>query len=817
MTLSKTLGRRKRGLRPTLFIAGMLMTMLPMVSNVAMAQPQAWPQPTFSGGQFVPGTTWTLSKGNEFSGATHNFSSGAYSEAGGFTFSARHDAGKHDEWYSNANARVEGGYLKLWGQQQACPVQICGGVSKAYSGAEVIAGNAFTDASGNSHFGYYEAELYFPENGADFAWRLGEKNGSAIYKQAQPVIALIEASHPAFSTCRRIKWRSGPSAYDVTDNPYANFGNFFDQGVQPASGAPCVQSSYDAQGYANISGRYETPVRIGLWWTPGEMRVYVNGVQAGNAISLASQGLMIEPKLRMAFSFNVLAASITNPGTLAQPMTVNYVRYYVLQNPINPPKAWGVVWNNLRFQSQTTTNSMDPSISGAASTDSRFYAGNYDDSNPGDELVWIHNVPLAYSKMRVLRLDATGANSLPASWSQLDECGTCGQMTMYGNARITTGNFVGNGKEEAILFTGNGSLQFRLLEYIPSSATWLGISNPSVYPLGMQVVRLKYSTTSGANDAVIQLGSDGNLWIGRFENGSSPYFLNGNALWGCPSGTVCTTIPNGSGQTLWTFAEEDTMIVGNFTGDSRHEILFLAESGLAKLLDFSYTGGASGTWSQLWTSGTPGQPGYNGIGGFMPNTGDKYLVGDWNDDGYDEIAAISPTGQYVKILKYASGSWSSVWGNAGNGKIADWWLRGTDKFAVGNLNPDAACNANDQLFLSRGELMSGSHKWRANLYFSPLSQFWSNSVHNKVGPEVTEVASAMATEARFSLFPNPSSGRFEVAGGQVERMRVRDASGRVLLETKAYSIDLGQQPAGMYFIEVTASDGSTQVMKAIKQ
>lgn len=783
--------------------------MLVLVSHAAVFA-QAWPGVSFSGGVFQPLNGWTINKANEFNNVTHNFSNGVYYETNGFSFAARNDAGRHDEWFKSGNASVGGNVLRLQGNVEACPTNICGSTPKSYSGAEVYAGTSLNDANGNSHFGFYEARIKFPKGGGSSSWRLNEKNAGGRYKQSFPTVSMFQGVHPNFATCEPVIWLGRPIGYDANDNLPSYFGGFFNWTVNPTTGAGCASANY-TNGYSAVSSIFDQWHNYGLLWTPTELRLYVDGNSYGNPIDLAGEGFVIQNKLRMAFALEVLQANVQNGMDLVNnPMLVDYIKYYTAN--VTPPKRWGVAWDNEHFREQSIYP-LDPSIH-YVTTENSFYVGGNFNGAAGDELVMFRR--LIDNDWLITLSNVEGAQPWEDSkWVASDISSIVGTNAPFMYVKYMTGaisgDFVaGNGKEEMMVWcTYFDRSLYYLLENDPANTTspsdWFVVE----YYNGPMLV-----DASGKN--FFTFNADGLGWdeMILFMENNKVRIVHYDQTPNLGIDIVqisedVNTLKNGT-TVLWTLASTDRQVVGNFNSDAKDEVLMIAADGRAKLLQYS----SPNNWVELWTSGNPGSPGYIAVGGWNTAAADKYNVGDWDDDGLDEIMAVSPTGMYCKILNFTGVTWASTWGNGGSGTIADWWLKGTDKVAVGNFITDPQCNANDQLFMIRGEVLTVDHKWRANMYFSPLSQFWNNTVHNK-SEEAEAVSGEVIVGETYTIYPNPSHGLFSVAGPEIERISVRDIQGRVLLETRASQLDLSTQPAGLYFIEVTGKGRRPEILKAI--
>ena len=135
---------------------------------------------------------------------------------------------------------------------------------------------------------------------------------------------------------------------------------------------------------------------------------------------------------------------------------------------------------------------------------------------------------------------------------------------------------------------------------------------------------------------------------------------------------------SGNGQIAgWYMNQGDKFIAGDFDQDGREEILAIAQNGWSKLLRYDGT-----TWQDKWHNNGNGQ-----VAGWVINHGDKFIVGDFDQDGRDEILAIAQNG-WSKLLRYNGITWQDKWHNNGNGQIAGWYMNQSDKFIAGDFNND---------------------------------------------------------------------------------------------------------------------------------
>ncbi len=88
--------------------------------------------------------------------------------------------------------------------------------------------------------------------------------------------------------------------------------------------------------------------------------------------------------------------------------------------------------------------------------------------------------------------------------------------------------------------------------------------------------------------------------------------------------------------------------------------------------------------------------------------------------------------------------------------------------------------------------------------FSSISIVWQ--------PVLTAVEEE-SPETKYSVYPNPGSGSFKVRGEDILEIEVLNASGRVVYTGKAASVDISEQPKGIYYVKITTGNGV--VMKKV--
>lgn len=165
---------------------------------------------------------------------------------------------------------------------------------------------------------------------------------------------------------------------------------------------------------------------------------------------------------------------------------------------------------------------------------------------------------------------------------------------------------------------------------------------------------------------------------------------------------------NGTGMIAgWFFNPGDRFVAGDFDDNGREDVLTVAANGWSKVVAFD-----AGNWQDRWHNAGAGT-----IAGWFLNASDRFVAGDFDEDGREEVLAIGMNG-WSKVLDYESANWRDAWHNGGGGMIAGWYVNPGDQFLTGNFNQD-----------SGAELLAISdEEWSKLLAFDNGS--WKDVWHN---------------------------------------------------------------------------------------
>jgi hypothetical protein len=129
----------------------------------------------------------------------------------------------------------------------------------------------------------------------------------------------------------------------------------------------------------------------------------------------------------------------------------------------------------------------------------------------------------------------------------------------------------------------------------------------------------------------------------------------------------------------------------------------------------------------------------------------------------------------------------------GNYKI---WMELTDKNGTGNFSSFAFTKDTNAQNLTPLNVPS----------FGSISIVWE--------PVLTGIGEKDLS-AVYSVYPNPTTGVFQVIGEKIDRIEVLNVAGGLICESKTTRLDISNQPDGVYYVRIY-SDKGIAVKKVMK-
>ena len=111
------------------------------------------------------------------------------------------------------------------------------------------------------------------------------------------------------------------------------------------------------------------------------------------------------------------------------------------------------------------------------------------------------------------------------------------------------------------------------------------------------------------------------------------------------------------------------------------------------------------------------------------------------------------------------------------------WIELTDKNATGRFTSISFVKGTSSQSLTPANVPS----------FSSMSLSWT--------PDLTAV-SVSSKQADYSVFPNPTTGVFEISGDAIQSVEILNITGSSIRRQKEASCDISDLPAGVYFVKI---------------
>jgi hypothetical protein len=246
------------------------------------------------------------------------------------------------------------------------------------------------------------------------------------------------------------------------------------------------------------------------------------------------------------------------------------------------------------------------------------------------------------------------------------------------------------------------------VQWRPNSVTWL-VDNKVVHqlaghspPLGMNVI-IGLGTVPWLpppNDLPAEMVID----YVRIARLTDPEFLY---HWG-----------NGGNGKLgpWTLSPSDRYVAGDFSGTGRTQLLAVTDSGRAGLIEWDGAG-----WQQRWDNG-----GSNLIALWQMRASDRYFAGDFDGDGRDELIVLAESNGWSHMMRWDGSAWQYAWGNGGSNTIGLWQMRPTDRYVVGDFDGDGR---DELLVLAATNGWSHLMRWDGSAW----QYLWGNNGGGQIG------------------------------------------------------------------------------------
>lgn len=325
-------------------------------------------------------------------------------------------------------------------------------------------------------------------------------------------------------------------------------------------------------------------------------------------------------------------------------------------------------------------------------------AALYVQDNPNANQADIQNLIIGDATQNVITNLTPNSANLLLHWFKFDYWklinGNSGSGRIYwwninANDKYTVGDFTGDGKDDLLAVNPNG--WHHTMKYVNNSWQWIEGNGSG----------LINSWAVSSNDRYVSGDFDGD---GRDEllalnpNNLSHHTMRFNGTsWLRLEGTGNGFIGS------WFLNPNDRYLVGDFNIDGKDELLIINPvSGQHQTLAFSRM-----TWQTI-QSGSGGQ-----FGSWTLNAADKYVVGDFNGDGPDDLLAIGSLTGKNQTVRFVNSGWQTYQTDLNNGLLGNWQVNTTDKYTAGDFNSDGK---DELLTVNAGNGNSSTLQFSGNIY-----------------------------------------------------------------------------------------------------
>jgi hypothetical protein len=129
--------------------------------------------------------------------------------------------------------------------------------------------------------------------------------------------------------------------------------------------------------------------------------------------------------------------------------------------------------------------------------------------------------------------------------------------------------------------------------------------------------------------------------------------------------------------------------------------------------------------------------------------------------------------------------------------IYEVWMELTDKNATGNFSTFEITKGTEPESLTPSDVPS----------FASISIDWV--------PVATDIADN-EIDNDFTIFPNPTSGKFEISGNEINELEISNLVGDLIYKGNSTHINISEEPKGIYLVKITSAKGAI-TKKIIKE
>lgn len=354
--------------------------------------------------------------------------------------------------------------------------------------------------------------------------------------------------------------------------------------------------------------------------------------------------------------------------------------------------TYGILWEPNKitfFKDRVSYGSVDYSISVELRLVLSFKISSGTPADPALGTDYSRNFEINYVKIYQPKEPYIEYPSWGVGWSNEGVGQRISNWVIDSSDIYVPGDFTGDGRDELYSISPERSLVQKLQPYVYGVDNWEVLYNPMNGKLDEPFRKdfndnlkvLSGDIDNDGIDEILVINSSGYSFTSDFNE-----IEDDNWEWD-------KKWDNGTTQQIsdWDISNNglDKYILGNYDADLADELLCISASGRAAVYDFSFVGDMW-QWVRKWDN-----EGSHLIEDWRISTysTDKFLSGDFDDDGVDELLCISVTG-FASVFDFSNSRddwfWDKKWGNGGSHYIDNWRIStyGTDQFFSGDFDDD---------------------------------------------------------------------------------------------------------------------------------
>lgn len=245
------------------------------------------------------------------------------------------------------------------------------------------------------------------------------------------------------------------------------------------------------------------------------------------------------------------------------------------------------------------------------------------------------------------------------------------------NDQVIIGDFDGDSREE--LFLMNSFSKKAVLSQFKDGAWLEESSNSKRQEISGWKIHSKDQYIPGDFDGD---GKDEILFL-NYSNKQLQLFSFQKRKWRKEMNSKNSAVISG-----WQLDRRDRFAVGDFDGNGRDEILFI--NSISQQVQLYQYKSETRAFESM-------DPEYSDFKEWEFDPADQYIIGDYNNDGKDEILFINFNQKQVRHYRFKNGSWDIHFSNQNSGAIGTWMLNHDDIYLSGDFDNNGT---DDILFIN---------------------------------------------------------------------------------------------------------------------